>query len=331
MTDDFLDILREEPRSEFKRALRARLTAIERECESEEPRVPARRLRLAAGMAVAFALAVAVSIFPAARATARQFLDLFRVKRFAAVSVDPSQIERLRLAEVDIKNLLSDSVEVLEDPGEPRVVASLQDATRLSGLAIETPRWLPQKTELESVRVGGHGLARLTVDAARVNWMLEQLGTSDVEVPVELDGAVVTIETPAPIVLTYRRGEQKITLIQGLAPSVTLPEGVDLAQLGEIGLRAAGLTAEEARLFSRRIDWRGTLLVPVPAQGGYFRDVEIAGARGLMISHRDAASEKSGERGHWDSLLLWSRGDKVYSLSTRGRGIELVEIADSIG
>ena len=44
---------------------------------------------------------------------------------------------------------------------------------------------------------------------------------------------------------SYDRGEERFALIQSAGPEVALPEGVDLAELGALGVRMAGMSAEE--------------------------------------------------------------------------------------
>ncbi len=78
--------------------------------------------------------------------------------------------------------------------------------------------------------------------------------------------------------------EDSFVLFQAATPQVELPEGFDLATLGRLGLRVTGMSAEEALSFSRAIDWRATLLVPVPVQGGTFREVEVSGRKGLLVT-----------------------------------------------
>ena len=84
--------------------------------------------------------------------------------------------------------------------------------------------------------------------------------------PEGLDGAVVSVRMSPAIFALYKRGQDEFRFAQARAPEITLPEGLDLPRLGALGLQLAGLSAEEARLFARTIDWRSTVLVPVPAR-----------------------------------------------------------------
>jgi hypothetical protein len=89
MDDQFLYDLREDPSPEFAEKLRRKLS--EQLASAQMSRLPIWRKPAAVALAVAAVFLISLS-FPAVRAVAQQFLDLFRVQRFVAVS--PS--ERLR-------------------------------------------------------------------------------------------------------------------------------------------------------------------------------------------------------------------------------------------
>lgn len=335
MTDEIFASLRETPRPEFAEALKRRLDEIEEEQEGQAgaPSL-ARRLRPAlAGLTLAALVALAFTL-PAVRAAASSLLELFRVKRFAAVPVGESQLAQLRDRKLDLKTLISDQVEILEEPTPPERVADVAAAEDLAGLPVSRPSRLPRECALSEVRVSGRGAFRATLDTAKVEQLAEALGVSDLEIPSEWNGATAEVATAPVVTLRYLRGKDEFVLFQSRGPEIRLPEGVDLARLGTIGLRLAGMSADEAQLFAAKIDWRATALVPVPAAGGDFRDVEVRGGPGLLVSARRpsrSASDSRRSHGRWHSVLLWSRGEKVYALQGPGRGIELLEMADSIG
>jgi len=335
VTDKIFASLREAPRPEFAASLKRRLDEIEQEQEARAfaPSL-ARRLRPAfAGLAVVALLAMAFTL-PSVRAAATSLLELFRVKRFAAVPVGGPQLAQLRDRKLDLKTLISDQVEVLEEPTRPEVVVDVAAAADQAGLPVSKPSRLPRECSLAEVRVSGRGAFRATLDTAKIEQLAEALGVSDLEIPEEWNGTTAEVATAPVVALRYLRGKDEFVLFQSHSPEIKLPEGVDLARLGTIGLRLAGMSADEARLFAAKIDWRATALVPVPADGGDFRDVEVQGGPGLLVSARRPARPASDGRrslGRWQSVLLWSRGEKVYALQGPGRGVELLEMADSIG
>ena len=99
------------------------------------PRSPAR--------ALVAALALAFTLDPV-RAAAREFLDLFRVKRFAAVPVDPQRLERLAEGGVDFKSLVADQVQVVVAPQPPEAVDSPEAGAVRAGIIAQLPTVLPR-------------------------------------------------------------------------------------------------------------------------------------------------------------------------------------------
>jgi hypothetical protein len=182
------------------------------------------------------------------------------------------------------------------------------------------------------VAVRGDAAARLTVDTARLRSLLETLDLRDVEIPAGIDGKVVDVRVPPVVVQSFRRGESeagpRAELLQSKSPEVTLPSGVDLARLGEVGLRIVGLPAHEARRFASTIDWSSTLLVPVPVGAGSFREVQVRGARALFVSMETRA--KTGAPKGTRHVLLWSEGDQVFALAGNIDEVNLLQMANSL-
>lgn len=329
MSDEFLSGLREEPRPEFAEQLERRL----REIEDVEPALAERRSwRGRPAFVGAFAAAAAALAFtlPPVRAAAREFLDLFRVQRFAAVPVDPERLARLEQKGMDLKSILGPQLEVLEPPVDPEAVPSTQAAAALAGIDVRLPRLLPEKTTAAGIAIGRPGAFRVRLDVAKLRSLAEALGAGSAEAPDSWDGTTVEVHAPPVVIMTYRRGDGEFVLLQSRGPSVELPAGVDIAQLGELGLQMSGMSAAEARLFARTIDWRSTLLVPIPAAGGNFREVEVRGSKGLMVSSRGTtkAADGSSRPGRWRSVLLWADQDRVYAAAGPGHGLEILEMIE---
>ena len=94
MDDQFLYDFRKEPSPQFAEGLRRKLRS-QAAAESNRP-TPIWGRPAVAILSTAGALAVALS-FPAVRTVAQQFLDLFRVQRFVAVSTDPERLKQVIL------------------------------------------------------------------------------------------------------------------------------------------------------------------------------------------------------------------------------------------
>ena len=123
MDDRILHEYRRDPDPRFARTLRERLRGQER--TQLRARGVVRLLAAACGVAVV----VALFAIPSVRVSAQSFLDLFRVKRFAAVEFDESRLQTLRSLGEDRELLVFDRTEKLVDPGPPRYVPSRETAS----------------------------------------------------------------------------------------------------------------------------------------------------------------------------------------------------------
>jgi hypothetical protein len=329
MDDRFMNELRREPPPGFARELHERL-------RRQGPAVaPARAWRplqwavpLAGGLAVA--LVVLSFTFPAVRASAQAFLDLFRVRNFAAVSVDPARFERLKDQKLDFESLFTDRVETPAQHTAPRVVASLQEASSLAGFAVRLPGEPPAGFVPDTIAVVEGASMSFRVHTAALREVLEKLDIRDLQVPEGLDGRTVTASTSPAVTQRFVRERERIEFVQARSPEVSLPAGLELERFGEIGLRIAGLEPDEARRFARSIDWHGTLVVPVSLNASSFTEASVRGGRGLLVSFKEGAAAGPNRHHHEGTLLLWSEGDMVYALTANLPGLVLVQMAESI-
>jgi hypothetical protein len=318
MNDDrFLEVGRREPRAEFARGLRERLRSVED--------APAPRWRPALHVTVGVAVIAAAFLFPQVRASAQAMLDLFRVRQFTAVAFDESRMEKLRqLQESQTSMLIFDSKEVLKDPGPDRTFESVDAAGAAAGLVLKKPAIVPRGMTLKTVKMEGEGELRFTIRSAKLRPLLDALDLRDVEIPTGFDGQPITVRKPAVVIQAFEKDRLRAALVQARTPEVSLPPGADLEKLGEVGLRALGLDAGEARSLARSIDWHSTLLVPVPATAANFRKLTVHGQQALLIETR--RTETEGSR----SILMWSEDDRVYGVLGNLGETELVQMAESV-
>jgi hypothetical protein len=341
VSDEFLSRLREEPRPEFERELRGKLRAIDDARAEAGPSRSRRFVPAFAGAAAVFLVAFALSFEPV-RAAAREFLDLFRVQRFAAVKVDPERAAALQRTGLDLKGLIGDQVQVVVKPVEPAPVNSPEAGAVDAGITARLPGTLPDGYALAGAMVGRPGQYRVRLDAEKLRSLAEIAGADEIEVPDHWTGATVDVEMPPVLVTRYERPaadgtapapESAYVLVQARAPEIELPEDVDLATLGRLGLRVAGLTAEEALSFSRQIDWRSTLLVPIPMNGASYREVDVRGRPGLLVAAQAPARpapDGPPRRAAWHAVLMWSEDGNVYAIHGPGNGLALLEMAQTL-
>ncbi|MEP7027761.1 MAG: hypothetical protein ABI960_04120 [Candidatus Eisenbacteria bacterium] len=330
MDDKFLHDARREPDPAFARDLRERLAR-----ESPPADAPRARPALRPGpvvWAAAGALVVAaLFLIPAVRATAQGFLDLFRVRNFAAVTVDPARLEQLRGSEIDLKSILG-TPQVVHDPGPMQVFPDAASAAGAAGYALRMPTDVPGAMQADTIRVHGETEESVRVDTARLRSLLSSLAIDDLEVPPALEGADVRIRVPPVAIASYRHDQSQVMFLQAPSPEVTLPAGVELARLGEIGLRVAGLAREDARRFARSVDWHSTMLVPVPATVGSFREVDVRGQKGLLVAWGTDGGDRPRRRvPHSGSQLMWAADGRVYALmSNTVSDLDLLRMANSV-
>lgn len=319
----FLDALRRPPDPEFAERLRAKLRQqpLRRARSARHP-----LLKVAAGLAVAAGVGFALTL-PAIRARANSFLALFREVSFVAVPVAPGEaLERKN--GIDIPNLIGDRVQVLEEHAAVSVV-SREAASASAGFQVQMPGVLPAGTVLTQITVTGRHVVRVTADTTRLRQLLDALGLRDVAVPEDIDGETAMITVPPMVATEFVEGERRAMFLQGPIPEVLMPQGVDLAQLGEIGLRILGLPANDAREFAKKVDWHTTLVVPVPPMATRFRQVIVGSSQGVEIEGPIIDPETRVEKGNWN-LLLWSTGGRVYGIRSTMRFTDILAMANSL-
>ena len=322
MDENSLYALRRAPPEEFARQLRTSLQRSER----AKP-APRRSGKFAAVIIACLALAGGFCV-PSVRVATAAFLDMFRVVQFAAVPVDASSLRRLRNSGLDFKQMLAEQVQVAQPPQSPTSYATVAEAAAAAGFHVYVPSWMPVgwSTETPSVEVLGASTARVTANTARLAQVLAALGLDDVSIPQGLEGRSANIRTSPAVTLRWQHEAQRLQLLQSPSPQVDFPSGTDLPALAEIGLRIFGLPREDAYRLAQSIDWRTTLLVPIPANAVSFRQVSVRGGSGLLLelANVEARPRRAG------ALLLWSDGSRVFSLQGTLGPQQLLEMAQTL-
>jgi hypothetical protein len=318
MNEDLLYTLRQQPDETFARTLRERL-------RRSDAALPVRRswpLRRLAIAAAAIIVIGALSSVPGVRAYADSFLSLFRVVNFVAVPVSSRNAVTLTSEQLNLPRLLSEHVQVLQEPGDPVTVASPIAASGSVGFTVAQPSFVPDTIRLDRTTITGPRALRATIDAPRLNDILNALAITDLQIPAELDGQIIYVNASPVVRLEYRYqdGGPAATLMQALPPQVQMPRSLDLPRLGEIALRVLGMPGDDAHRLARTIDWTSTFLVPIPPDAASFRQIDIGGRTGILI-------EASQPRRR--VLILWSTGDRVFALEGAARDV-LQQMASSI-
>jgi hypothetical protein len=312
MDDTQLNSLRREPSPAFA----ARLQASLREHDASRSKVEWSRLRSIAAPALIVLTIVGLLSVPAVRASAQSFLALFRVVNFVALPVDENRLARLAAENLDPPHLIGEQLQVLEDPGPPTAVASPEQAGAAAGFAVRTPGYLPTAVYPSGIAVKGQQHFQVTPNTERLRQAMDTLSINDLEIPEGLDGGLVDVRLPPVVTLRYdRSGAIAAQLVQAKSPAVSLPNGLDLRALGEIGLRILGLPPIEAREFAAAIDWQTTVIVPLPANASSFKQININGHPGVSI---ERTSRLPNGTSRFSTMLLWSADGLVFGLDAPG-------------
>ncbi len=331
MDDDFMLSAWRRPRAEFARKLRQNLDRVEsEELVTQHPRPVARYLAYAATVL----LVVGAFTLPSVRAGAQAFLDLFRVVHFAPVSVHADQMRKISPEKgMNLAKLLGDQVEVLKEPAPPKQLATIQEATAAAGVRIREPAWLPVGFQQVGIDVMDEHAMRVTLNSSTLNQLVDAFGIDDLRVPDSINGKTATVRVHPIVHIGYMRSgdnARKVSLMQGRSPEASLPAGLDLATLAEMGLRVLGMEKGEARRFAQSVDWRSTLVVPIPVEAASFRQIDVRGNQGLLI---EMASRERSERhaeGPPVRHILWSAEGSVFALTGNVPAEELFEIAQNV-
>lgn len=322
MDDQFLRDLKKQPSPEFAARLRATLRAT--------PPGAAARIAPAAGLRRWFAAAASIAVvgfaftLPPVQAAAQAFLNLFRITQFTGVYVDVERMRTLESSGFDPSSLVGNVEFDIDGATEHVSYATTADAGVAAGIRVRTPAWLPPGFAPAEIVGTPEGTASVELKTAGLQALLDTLGLADVELPADLDGRPVAVHAWPIVTQRFANGERSVHVIQAKSPEVTFPAGVDLSQLAYAALRVLGMSREEAYRMSVTIDWRSTLIVPVPSTAVAYRPINVAGNEGLLIQGVAREEDQAG------SVLMWSAGGETFAVTGPVRGEELLEIAQSL-
>ncbi len=296
--------------------------------------------RMVQTVAVAvLALAVIVSV-PATRALADHLLNLFRIQQVAVLPVDFTGLESLNGNSAlgrQMSQLVSDSISVQQNPGTPVTASSAADASKKAGFNVR----LPSVPSYSRLTVRGAGAFNFTIDQAKAQALLDEAGRSDLVLPSDIDGEVVSVTIPASARADYgtcpdpsasdglqggspgRNYPDCVILFEMPSPTVNAPANVDVAQLAQIGLEFTGMTSEQAAAFTNSVDWTSTLVVPSPKNAATYQQLTVDGVTGTLIQRpADDAPQY---------VLLWVKNGIVYAIGGLGADSQrAIDMANSL-
>jgi anti-sigma factor RsiW len=297
----------------------------------------ARRWRPAWVSAAAAAVILCGLAFPSGRGLAQRFLSTLRVEKVQPVALDFSALDGNRPLQEMLRQMISEQVVVTADE-KPQSASTASSASQLAGFPVHV---LAVRTDAPKFTVEGQHAFHMTVDRARLQDIFDQAGRSDLLLPVTLEGAPVSINVPRSIRLEYGdcphahatatpqsapapsgTWSNCLALVESPAPVVSLPSDLNIQQLAEIGFQLAGMSATQARELGQTIDWKSTLVLPMPRSASTYTSVQVAGTQGTLITG-------SGHRGP-DYVLILVKNGIIYGLVGHGDSSNAVNVANSL-
>lgn len=289
------------------------------------------RYRPAWGLLTVIALLVVSLSFAPVRAWAERLLAQFRVERITVLAIDSMRMSEVLYGSTITKQfaqILSDSMKVTKEPSKPQVVTSAAQATQMAGFTVRLPT---SRADAPRLTVQGGGAFEFTVNRARTQRLLNEIGYSRLQLPASLDGALVKVYIPLGVTAAYGEcprldnDEAKlnahgspgrtmlncVVLAEIPSPTVDTPPNVNLKELAEIGLQTvAGMTAEQAHAYAQTVDWTTTLVVPIPRNSASSKQVQVDDVAGYLIQRPlDDAPQYA---------LIWVKDGIIYAIGGLG-------------
>jgi hypothetical protein len=296
-------------------------------------------VRFASALLLILALVLA---FPSTRALAGELLNLFRVQQVTVIPVDFTGLEQLTGDGVlgnQFTDLISNSMNMTQKPGDPAEAADAAEASQLAGFTVRLPKGLSPS----QIYVTDAAAFTLTLDRTKAQQLLDEAGRGDLRLPESVDGAEISVNIPASVSVAYgtcprpqadtaeaeesqipgRAFPDCVILAQIPSPSVNAPDDLDIAQLAQIGLEFTGMKPEEAAAFTSTVDWTSTLVVPIPRNAAMYEQVTVDGVTGTLIQRPSDDSPKFA--------LLWVKDGIIYAISGLGTNSQqAIEMANSL-
>jgi hypothetical protein len=296
------------PEPDTRAALARMRAAGQKPHKRSQPMTMNRTWRRGLTAVAGLALAIALLALPPVQAAADQLLKVFRVQSVVFVPVNRERMQELEQLNFDESTLFVAEPTVVTDPGEPAAVAGPAEASTLAGFTVAEPA-LPGAPAAEH-RVQGRTVMEFQVDVDAARQLLQLAGVTDVTLPDALGSGPIRADVPPAVVSTYRGADYDLTLVQGTSPEVSVPEGVELSQLGTAMLRLLGTSPDQAAQLSSQIDWSTTFVFPFPADLNGVRTVSVDGLTGLLVTSREDGEQRV--------QLYWQRGERFYVLTASG-------------
>jgi len=301
---------------------------------------PVRIWSLAGGAAVAVTALLMITVAPI-RAWAENLLSIFRVEHVAVVDINSVAVKGLANDEFfnqAVSRILSEEVTVTQAPRKPQMVADAAAASKLTGfqarlIAGETPSALTVRDTFT---------AQMKLDRDRLQSIVDEAGRTDLHIPSSIDGAVIGMRVPAGIMAFYGNCGDVAARLGGAnqtgaaqedascvkvselpSPSASVPSDLDPAQLAQVALQFAGLSATEAANFTQTVDWTTTFVLPILHGEASYEKVHVNGIEAVLLRPKLSSGSARFD-------MVWVDNGILYSLMGTGDDTTALNLAERI-
>jgi len=300
------------------RALRAFKSRIERRDEITMFGITlTKNMKRAAAILGAVALLAGLLAVPQVQALASEFLSIFRVEKFVLINVDEARMEQIAAA---MEDHMGFDEEDKTPPVEPQDVGSVGEAAGLAGFS---PLTTDQHGAVTGVQVSSASEKTFTPNVEDIRAVYEALDLDPKLIPDNIDGQPFDVAIAPGIAVTYAGsgGSGELVFAQTPSPTVNVPDGADMKQLGKAMLMLLGMNEQQATEMSDSIDWATTLVVPVPLGTEAVQEVNVRGAKGLMFEGHEEDDKVT--------MLVWQENGYVMVVGGRS-ATDVTNFAESL-
>jgi hypothetical protein len=279
-------------------------------------------------------------IIPVGGATLGQrFFDSLRVARPKATTAPTAPTNAGTLQGVVVGIVADSATAVREEPDQPS--ASLASAATLAGFR---PLTLAARKDAPAVTVLGARSVGATVNRPLLATLMREAGRPEVILPATLDGRPFAVTNPRGIRLQYGNcpappaatianqvngppppssdNGNCVVLVEEPRGGSVVPKDLDTAAVLAIALELSGMSPDQARDFQQLFGWSGSVALSPPRFVRSSEIVTIGSGRGVLLT-------TGGRRGP-TYVLIWAKGDLVYTLTGYGSSADAIPLAASL-
>jgi hypothetical protein len=274
------------------------------------------------------ALAILLVTFAPARSWTQRVLAMLRVEKVTVVPLDLKFDKNSDTQEL-VRKVISDEVTVTLSAGKPQFVADASQATQMAGFPVRT---FTDMKEAPKIGVVGEQSYIMKLDQSRLQAIIDSIGKTDLQVPDSINGQVIAVHVPKSVFLRYGNCPDKHTgsnpgaedkgkpsdsagcvmFAEVPSPIVSVPPELNVGQLFQIALQAGGMSPEEAQAFCSKVDWKSTLVVPIPRRASSYSEEQVDGVTGNLIMGREFRGQQP------EYTLIWVKNGIIYSIHGSG-------------